>query len=180
MLVTYTAICGVQVLSGLRQSMPSMSIDNCARVSATVPSLACGQTDRSRSSRFANRHGPSSSAHKILIVSPLRPRKTKTCPENGWCLRIICICALSQESRAAYRSLLRRSKYVCLCAARSLARALQNRLQHCTVRAVFHGDLGAAWELNMNRACRDLRLWNDGLLSLRLRRRICCCQHYRQ
>jgi len=70
MLVTYTAICGVHVLSGLRQSMPSSSIDNCARVSATVPSLACGQMNRPRSNRFANRHRPSSSAHKILIVSP--------------------------------------------------------------------------------------------------------------
>ena len=95
MLVTYTAICGVHVLSGLRQSMPSMSIDSCARVRETVPSFACGQMKCPRSNRFANRHRPSSSAHKILIVSPLRPRKTNTCPENGCCLRIICTCALS-------------------------------------------------------------------------------------
>lgn len=95
MLVTYTAICGVHVLSGLRQSMPSMSIDSCARVRETVPSFACGQMKCPRSNRFANRHRPSSSAHKILIVSPLRPRKTNTCPENGCCLRIICTCALN-------------------------------------------------------------------------------------
>ena len=93
-LIKYTAICGDQVRSGLRQSMPSSSIDNCARVNATVPSFACGQMKRPRSSRFANKHRPSSSAHKILIVSPRRPRKTKTCPENGCCLRIICTCAL--------------------------------------------------------------------------------------
>ena len=49
MLVTYTAICGVQVLSGLRQSMPSISIDSCARVRETVPSFACGQMKRPRS-----------------------------------------------------------------------------------------------------------------------------------
>src|ERR1035438_9797153 len=60
MLVTYTAICGVQVLSGLRQSMPSISIDSCARVRETVPSFACGQMKRPRSNRFANRHRLSS------------------------------------------------------------------------------------------------------------------------
>ena len=75
-LVTYTAICGVQVLSGLRQSMPSMSIESCARVSETVPSFACGQMKRPRSRRLANKHRPSSSAHKILIVSPA-PAKNK-------------------------------------------------------------------------------------------------------
>ena len=45
-LVTHTAICGAQVRFGLRQSMPSSSIDNCARVSDTVPSVACGQMNR--------------------------------------------------------------------------------------------------------------------------------------
>ena len=73
--------------SGRRQSMPSSSIDNCARVSDTVPLSACGQTKRPRSSRFANRHSPSPSHHSSLIRSPRRPRKTKTCPENGFCFQ---------------------------------------------------------------------------------------------
>jgi len=55
MSITYTATCGVQVLSGLRQSMPSISIESCARVSDTAPSLACGQMKRPRSNLFANR-----------------------------------------------------------------------------------------------------------------------------
>jgi hypothetical protein len=46
LLINQTAISGVQVLSGLRQSMPSSSIESCARVSETVPSVACGQTKR--------------------------------------------------------------------------------------------------------------------------------------
>jgi hypothetical protein len=45
---TYTAICGVRVLSGRCQSMPSMSIESCARVRETVPSVACGQMKRPR------------------------------------------------------------------------------------------------------------------------------------
>jgi hypothetical protein len=47
--VNQTAISGVQVLSGLRQSMPSSSIASCARVRQTVPSVACGQMNRPRS-----------------------------------------------------------------------------------------------------------------------------------
>jgi hypothetical protein len=39
--------------------------------------------------------------------------------------------------------------------ARLLAQALQNSLQYCTVRAVLYGDHGAAWKLNVNRACRN-------------------------
>ena len=56
----YTAICGSHVRSGRRQSMPSNNIDNCARVSDTLPLAACGHTKRPRSSRFANRHKTSS------------------------------------------------------------------------------------------------------------------------
>jgi hypothetical protein len=48
----YIVIAGCQVRSGLRQSIPSSSIDNCARVSETLPQLACGHTKRPRSSRF--------------------------------------------------------------------------------------------------------------------------------
>jgi len=39
----YTAISGVAVRTGLRQSMPSSSMDNCARVSATLPSCVHGK-----------------------------------------------------------------------------------------------------------------------------------------
>jgi hypothetical protein len=35
---------GAQVLCGLRQSIPSSNIDNCAGVSAKVPLVACGRT----------------------------------------------------------------------------------------------------------------------------------------
>ncbi|HWB87459.1 MAG TPA: hypothetical protein VG675_25175 [Bryobacteraceae bacterium] len=54
-----TAISGVAVRTGLRQSMPSSSMDNCARVSATLPSSAFGQTNRPRSRRLANKPSPS-------------------------------------------------------------------------------------------------------------------------
>ena len=49
---------GRHVRSGARQSIPSRSIDNCAGVSATFPSLAEGQTNRPRSSRFMNMQAP--------------------------------------------------------------------------------------------------------------------------
>jgi hypothetical protein len=93
-LVNQTAISGVQVLSGLRQSMPSRSIESCARVRHTVPSVACGQMNRPRSRRLANRHRPSPSNQRSLIMSPLRPRKTNTWPENGCCSSTVCTCAL--------------------------------------------------------------------------------------
>jgi hypothetical protein len=50
--VFYTAISGVAVRTGLRQSIPSSSMDNCARLSATVPLSALGQTNRPRSNRL--------------------------------------------------------------------------------------------------------------------------------
>ena len=78
------ANCGSQVRTGRRQSMPSNSIDRCARVRETVP-FACGHTKRPRSSRFANKHKPSPSHQSTLIRSPRRPRNTNTCPENGLC-----------------------------------------------------------------------------------------------
>lgn len=74
-MVTHTAISGVHVLCGLRQSMPSSSIDNCARDRHTVPSVACGQMKRPFSNRFANRHRLSPSNHKHLTMSP----DTTTC-----------------------------------------------------------------------------------------------------
>jgi len=49
----YTDNCGSQV-PGRGQSMPSSSIDKCARLSNTVPLLACGHTKCPLSSRFAN------------------------------------------------------------------------------------------------------------------------------
>jgi hypothetical protein len=48
----YMAACGAQLRSGRLQSIPSSSIDNCARVSDTLPLVACGQMKRPRSSRF--------------------------------------------------------------------------------------------------------------------------------
>src|SRR5436309_8481380 len=94
-LARYTDNCGSQVRSGCRQSIPSSSIDNCARVNETVPLVACGHTKRPRSSRFANRHNPSPSYQRTLIRSPRRPRNTNTCPENGFCSSLVSTNALS-------------------------------------------------------------------------------------
>src|SRR5947207_7921709 len=94
-LAGYTDNCGSQVRSGRRQSMPSSSIDNCARVSETVPLVACSQTKRPRSSRFANKHNPSPPYQRTLIRSPPRLRNTNTCPENGFCSSLVCTNALS-------------------------------------------------------------------------------------
>ena len=91
----YTVIAGCQVLSGLHQSIPSSSIESCARVSETLPLSACGHTNRPRSSRFENRQSPSPSNHNSLIKSPRRSRKAKTWPESGACSSAVCTSALS-------------------------------------------------------------------------------------
>src|SRR6185503_7860833 len=91
----YTAICGCQVRAGCLQSMPSSSIESCARVRETEPLSACGQTNRPRSRRLAKRHKPSPSNQSTLIRSPRLPRKTKMCPVKGFWLRAVCASALS-------------------------------------------------------------------------------------
>lgn len=47
-----------------------------------VPSRVTGQTKQERSRHLVKRHSPSRSAHSIFTIFPLRPRKTKICPEN--------------------------------------------------------------------------------------------------
>lgn len=89
----HTAISGVHVRAGCRQSIPSSNIDSCARVSETVPDSAFGQTNFPRSKRFENRQSPSPSNHSNLMRSPRRPRKTNTCPPNGSCSSTVCTAA---------------------------------------------------------------------------------------
>ena len=74
--------------------MPSSSIESWARLREIVPLRAFGQMNRPRSSRLMNRHRPSPSNHKTLIVSPRRPRNTNTWPEKGCCCNTVCTCAL--------------------------------------------------------------------------------------
>lgn len=61
LLSLHTASCGAAVRIGHLQSIPSSSIDSCARVSDTTPFRVRGQTNRPRSRRLANRHSPSPS-----------------------------------------------------------------------------------------------------------------------
>lgn len=49
--------------------MPSSSIDNCAGVSAILPSFAEGQTNRPFSSRFMNMQAPWGFARSCLKLS---------------------------------------------------------------------------------------------------------------
>jgi hypothetical protein len=51
--VGYTVAVGRAVQAGMRQSIPSNSIDSCAAVSVTTPLAACGQTNWPCSSRLA-------------------------------------------------------------------------------------------------------------------------------
>lgn len=83
---------------GLRQSMPSSSIESCAPDNATVPWVACGHTNRPRSSRFENMHRPSPLHHRIFTRSPARPRNTKSCPENGSSASCVCTNAASPSN----------------------------------------------------------------------------------
>src|SRR5690606_36411987 len=91
----HAATCGVCVRCGRRQSMPSNSIDNCARLKCTTPLSACGQMNRPRSSRLANKHKPSPSHHSSFTRSPRRPRNTNNWPENGSSANCTCTMAAS-------------------------------------------------------------------------------------
>lgn len=64
---------GCQVRDGIRQSIPSSSIENCAGVNVTDPSRVIGHTNRPLSSRFANRQKPWPSQNKTFTRSPRRP-----------------------------------------------------------------------------------------------------------
>ena len=151
-LAGYTDSCGSHVRSGRRQSMPSSSIDNCARVSETVPLVACGHTNRPRSSRFANKHNPSPSYHRTLIRSPRRPRNTNTCPENGLCSNLrLHQRAQPGETRAASRSPLPQSRSACSPAARSSSQALQQHAQQRRIGAAFDPHLRLP-QFDVNRA----------------------------
>ena len=77
------AASGRQVRCGIRQSIPSSSIESCAGVTEIVPVFGDGQTKRPRSNRFENRQAPCPSHQMILIKSPWRPRNTNRWPENG-------------------------------------------------------------------------------------------------
>ncbi len=87
---TQAACSGRQVRSGMRQSMPSSSIDNCAGLRLTLPPSAWGQMKRPFSRRLLSRHSPWPSHHSSLMMSPRRPRKTNTWPPNGSCSKTSC------------------------------------------------------------------------------------------
>ena len=71
---TYPAARGCHVRCGARQSIPSSSIDSCAAVRAILPSVAAGQTNRPRSSRFMSCHwsaiGPSDNGDARPLAVP--------------------------------------------------------------------------------------------------------------
>ena len=110
-LINHTAISGVHVLCGRRQSMPSSSIESCARVRQTVPSVPCGQMNRPLSRRLAKRQRPSPSNHKSFTMSPLRPRKYENVAGERLLVAARSAPAHSaRRSRAAYPSHRRRSR----------------------------------------------------------------------
>ena len=154
-LARYTDNCGSQVRSGRRQSMPSSNIDNCARVSETVPLVACGHTKRPRSNRFANRHNPSPSYQRTLIRSPRRPRNTNTCPENGFCSSLVSTSALSPV-KPRRKSVTPAAIQIRVLAgdADHRSQALQQHPHQCRIGAAFDAHLRLP-QFDVNRA----RLW---------------------
>src|ERR1051326_9350979 len=61
----YTATDGVLVRTGRRQSMPSSSMDSCARLNDTAPCSACGQMKRPRSRR-SEEHTSELQSHSFI------------------------------------------------------------------------------------------------------------------
>ena len=92
--VTPTAAAPTSVPAAANRCLPAASITAPASTKPCRSPLG-GQTKRPRSSRFANKHNPSPSYHRTLIRSPLRPRNTNTCPENGFCSSLLSTSALS-------------------------------------------------------------------------------------
>src|SRR5262249_37551674 len=83
--IAQPATAGRHRRSGARQSTPSMSIDSCSELSASVSpgSTSGGHRNTPCWSRLVNRHRPVPSQYTILIRLALRPRNTKRWPENG-------------------------------------------------------------------------------------------------
>jgi hypothetical protein len=81
----YPATAGRHCRSGARQSTPSISIDNCAEVSISVPpgSTFDGHRNTPCSSRLVKRQRPLPSQYTILMRWAFRPRNTKRWPEKG-------------------------------------------------------------------------------------------------
>lgn len=88
--VLYPTSNGHHVRSGMRQSIPSSSIESWAAMIWILSSAACGQTKRPRSKRLVKRqvlpvNWLLPSRQIILSESSRRPRKTNRCCENGSC-----------------------------------------------------------------------------------------------
>ena len=126
---------------------------SCARVRQTVPSVACGQMNRPRSRRLANRHSPSPSHHKSFTMSPLRPRKTKTCPENGCCSRTVCTLRTQAIEASTHVGHAGGQPYLRSGAQFDHLRKL-SRIERSSDRisSALHADHGPARKLNVNRA----------------------------
>jgi len=72
-----TATSGVRVRSPLRQSIPSRSIDSCARLRHTNSTLGLRPDESAASRRLrTDRVHPSPSHHSSLTISPRHPRNT--------------------------------------------------------------------------------------------------------
>src|SRR5258708_34983266 len=86
------ATAGRHRRSGARQSTPSISIDSCSELSATVSpgSTSGGHRKTPCSSRLVKRHRPVPSQYTIMIRLALRPRNTNRWPENGSCRNTAC------------------------------------------------------------------------------------------
>src|SRR5438874_1666716 len=152
----YTIARGSAVRSGRRQSMPSSSMANCARVSAIVPWSTFGQTNRPRSNRFANRHRPSPSNHSSLIRSPRLPRNTNTCPLNGFCSSAVCTIAL-KPTKPRRRSVRPATIQICVLAGiMPAAVSFQHSSQQPYIRAALDANL-CARQLDVNRPGRAPR-----------------------
>src|SRR6516225_8836990 len=80
--IAQPATAGRHRRSGARQSIPSISIDSCSELSASVSpgSTSGGHRNTPCSSRLVNRHRPVPSQYTILIRLALRPRNTKRWP----------------------------------------------------------------------------------------------------
>lgn len=138
----HKALRGRAVCTSARQSNPSSSSPNCAAVSETAPSCACGQIKRPCSKRLANRHSPPLVHHKALSKCPRRPRNKNTCPENGSPASTVCTFAakVSKPQRMSPPPPPPPTP-ACLTAAPSARQPSQHRLQCILIRRTLNREL---------------------------------------
>ena len=131
--------------------------------------------NRPRSRRLENRHNPSPSNQRTFTISPRRPLKTKTWPENGCSLSTVCTFALKpSKPRRMSVTPAAPAKSSSRYEVQSLAQTLKNRTQQRGISAALDTDHRPSRKLDVDRAGAGRLMLVGRLPCLRLTRSSHC------